>query len=146
MSVPNFDQPAGGPEPVRFRFLGRDWDAHPEMPEEAIVVASIANSVGAYAESWPDVYAGVLADLAVRFVAYTVTEPEEWATAVRLGLPDTGAVLQVMTWLAEQYQPAPAPALDDRETFVPQRRRTDLDGLRSALTAAGVRGNVIRED
>lgn len=135
MAVPDFDA-AVGPEPVRFRFLGRDWTAHPEIPDEAVVVAAIARSCGAYAEAWPDVYAGVLADLAVRFVAYTVTEPDEWATAVRLGAPDPAAVLQVMTWLADQYQaPTAAPTASSR--------RTDLDGLRGALAAAGVGDDVI---
>ncbi|HEY1119884.1 MAG TPA: hypothetical protein VGE43_19370 [Acidimicrobiales bacterium] len=146
MTVPDFDQHQV-PEPaaIGFRFLGRDWSALPELPEAAIVVASIANSVGAYAESWPDVYAAVLADLAVRFVGYAVTEPEEWATAVRLNLPDTASVLTVMTWLSEQYTTQAAAPTPARTPAAAPSRRTDLDGLRHALDAAGVRGNVIRE-
>ena len=111
--VPDFDTQE--PEPVGFRFLGRDWTCRPSLPDEALVVASIAGQVGAYAESFPQVYVDVLADLSVRFVGYAVTEPDEWATAVRLSRPDTAAVLQVMTWLSEQYTtaaptPPPAPA------------------------------------
>jgi hypothetical protein len=147
VTVPNFDA-AEVPEPIRFRFLGRDWECYPVPPDQALAVALMGRDLIPYAETAPEAYAEVASDIAVRFVRWCVTDPVAWIDAVRAQPVPGLAVIEVMSYVVNGYSdttPAPVP---EPMTPSPSRaaaRRTDLAGLERVLDTVGVRGPVIRE-
>lgn len=123
-----------------FRLLGRDWLCQPSPTEEAVTVARMGHLLAPFAQTDPEVYAAVLADLALRFVAWSVVDPEGLVGAVSGAQIPAGTIINVMAWLSEQYTPPPAPVA----ARPPVGPRTDLDGLKAVAAAAGL-GDIIQD-
>lgn len=148
MTVPDFDAAAVElPEPPRFRLLGREWACHPTVPDEAMTAARMGHVLAPFAVTDPEVYAAVISDLALRFVGWCVTDPDEWARMLAGARVEAATIIGVMAWLAEAYDnPTPPAAAPAPATPRPGgARRTNLEQLRGVLTATGLPDTVIED-